>query len=395
MRRILLFHDEPAAIDRLRRPLHAHEKDWEIHHSGTHAEAWMEVERWQPDAVVASVREPRLDGVALLTAIRDAHPEIVRILISGDGRADEALRALRIAHRALPEPADSASLLEALHRTFLLRDIVRSPAMRQTLGRVGPLPAVPSVYAQLSRKLAEPGVSTYELGELVALDVTLATQVLRIANSAYYGRFPSVATIPAAAARIGTRMLRSLVLTAEVYGRLPVSPFMAERLESQQRHASLVAAIASSLEPGAAWKDEALTSGLLHDVGKILLASQSPQLHESIVHEAERRGVPEFEVESQRFGVHHATLGTCLLGMWGLPSAILEAVSRHHEPIESLPHPLDAPAAVRLANLLAHAAVDSETGRPMREVPHAVRMDIRWPGWLEHAARLAKHDRAA
>ena len=127
--------------------------------------------------------------------------------------------------------------------------------------RSAALPAVPSVYTRLSRRLEDPNASVYELSEMIAADTTLAVQVLRIANSAYFGRHQRVTRLESAAARLGTRLLRSLVLMAEVYGRFPVSPFIAERLEALQEHASLVARIASNLEPSAPWRDDAFTAG--------------------------------------------------------------------------------------------------------------------------------------
>jgi putative nucleotidyltransferase with HDIG domain len=185
-------------------------------------------------------------------------------------------------------------------------------------------------------------------------------------------------------------LLRSIVLTAEVYARFPVSPFMAERLEAMQQHASVVARIASSLEPTAAWKDDAFTAGLLHDIGKLLLAAHLPDVHSSIVREAERTHRLEHEVEVQRLGVHHGTLGACLLGMWGLPSVILEAAHAHHEPMAILPQPLTPVLAVTVADRLAHEISPLAAPNAVPALlPLAIRSDPRWPAWHDLAAQCA------
>jgi HD-like signal output (HDOD) protein len=152
-----------------------------------------------------------------------------------------------------------------------------------------------------------------------------------------------------------------------------------------------VARIAAAIEPGVAWKEDAFTAGLLHDVGKLLMASQEPQLHEAMVCEAERTGRCEYEVEFDRLGAHHGTLGACLLGMWGLPSVILDAVHLHHEVPAVIPTPLTLSTAVALADLLAHATEPDPRGTA-RSAPgllNAMR-DSRWPIWFEQARSLAE-----
>lgn len=396
MARLLFVHDDARLAERVQRHMAQRVPDWEFMASGTVPDAWRIVEEWRPHAVAALAKPPDLDGIELLARVQHAWPGTVRVVLGADEDAEHGLRSLRIAHRAVPEPVEPAALLEVLRRMVLLADLVGRPGVREMLGRIGSLPAVPSVYTRLSRRLADSNASVFELGELVAMDSVLATQVLRMANSAYFGRHAPVTKIEAAAARLGTRLLRSLVLSAEVYGRFPVSPFMAERLEALQAHASLVARIASSIEPAAAWKDDAFTAGLLHDVGKLLLAAHVPDVHASIVREAERTRRTEHEVEWQRLGVHHGTLGACLLGMWGLPSVILEAVHEHHDPVRELPTPLTPSLAVALADRLAHAAARPEgVDEVLGPWPQAVLDDPRWPAWRELAADPGGIDAAA
>ena len=395
MSRILFVHDDPRECDRVKRLLTAREPGWEVRVSNREDDAWAEVRQWEPAAIVVAARPPVLDGVRLLTRVRELRTETVRIIVGVDSDAEQGLRTLRLAHRALPDPFEVPALHEMLKRTLLLTEVVAQPAVRAILAQIGSLPAVPSVYTRLSRRLQDPNASIYELSEMVAEDSTLAIQVLRIANSAYFGRQQRVTRLEFAAARLGTRLLRSLVLMAEVYGRFPVSPFIAERLESLQEHATLVARIASGLEPTAPWRDDAFTAGLVHDIGKLLLASHMPDVHTSIVREAERTGVPEYEVEVRRLGIHHGTLGACLLGMWGLPSVVLDAARSHHTPLVGIPESLDAVVAVTIADRLAHEV--SEPERTQRQAPWArdVLDDPRLVHWRELAADAAQSREAA
>lgn len=396
MARILLVSDDTRSNERLLRLLGQRAPGWELQVAATVPEAWDVVEIWRPEVVIAAAHAPGMDGLELLGRVQHAHPETIRIVTGADREAERSLRAMRIAHRAVSEPVDAAALLEVVKRMLLMGALVARPGMRELLGRLGSLPAVPSVYAELSRRLEDSNASVFELAELVAADTVLATQVLRIANSAMFSGQQRVTKLEAAAARLGTRLLRSVVLTAEVYQRFPVSPFVAERLEALQAHASQVARLAAALEPGAAWKDDAFTAGLLHDIGKLVLASHMGETHANIVREAERDGRPEHQLEAERLGNHHGVLGACLLGMWGLPSVVLEAALRHHDAFTVLPRPLDAVSAVAIADRLAHLAAHPER---LEAAPawglDALLLDPRWAAWRDLAGSLGSVGEAA
>lgn len=388
MKRVLCVHDDPAVLERLRRILLEQERDWDVRLCEDEESAMSAIHAWTPDVVCAGIRPPVLDGIVLLTRVRDRSPETIRIALGGLEK-DEVLRAHRIAHRAVSETAEPAAFVETLRRPLLLRDLVASPPLRSMLGKVGQLPAAPHVYAELTRRLDDPRVTVGELGSLVEQDTTLAAQVLRIANSAYFGRDRAVASLSDAAARLGTRLLRSLVLTAEVYGGFAIPPRLVPVAEEIQRHASLVARLASSLEPRTAWAEDAFAAGLLHDLGKLVLLARVPDLFADLLADAEASCRDLHEVELGRLGAHHGTLGACVLGMWGLPSTVVQAVLAHEEPPAELPRALDAVRAVAIANRLAHDATDSEEVR-LRRAPLSVAVltDPRWAWWREMADQL-------
>lgn len=388
MRRILCVHDDPVVLESLRRALLEQERDWDVRLCRD-LESADEAAREGPfDVVCAAIRPPVVDGIVFLTRIRDRSPESIRIAIGGADKED-ILRAHKIAHRAVPDDAGGPAFVETIRRPLLLRDLVAAPPLRALLGRVGQLPNVPHVYAELTRRLEDPRVTVGELGALVEQDPALAAQVLRIANSAYFGRDRAVSSLGDAAARLGTRLLRSLVLTAEVYGGFVIAPRHVPAVEALQRHVSLVARLASSLEPRAPWAEDAFTGGLLHDIGKLVMVSRVPELYADILRDAETGAREVHEVELERLGAHHATLGACVLGMWGLPSVILGAVLGHHEPPAELPRRLDPATAVAIANRLAHDATDGEAMR-IRRTPLSVSVitDPRWQWWREMADQL-------
>ena len=388
--RILCVHDDAGVLERFRRALLEREHEWQVRLEHTTDSGMAAFHEWSPDAVVAGACPPVVDGVDLLMHVRDERGEVVRIAI-GDAKLNDAtLRTLKIAHRVVPGTIPPTDFVELLRRSLLLRDIVSPAPLRKLLGEIGSLPAVPHVYSELTRRIEDPSVSVVELADLVSEDVSLATQVLRMANSAYFGRERSVTGLTDAAARLGTRLLRSLVLTAELFGRFSLPPSYAGRMEEFQRHSALVARIASSLEPRAAWKDDAFSAGLLHDVGKLVLMAHITERYEAIEEEAMESGRELFDVELQHLGAHHGTIGACLLGMWGLPSTILEAVHGHHGLSLEVKHSLNPARAVALADRLAHDVTDTEEVRDRRPaLPMTLVTDPRWSWWREMAEQLS------
>jgi HD-like signal output (HDOD) protein len=128
--------------------------------------------------------------------------------------------------------------------------------------------------------------------------------------------------------------------------------------EDLQAHSQLAAKIAIRLPAAPHTRDIAVMAALVHDVGKLVLATRSPRHFARALAEATREQVPLFAAEKQLMGVSHAEVGAYLLGIWGLPSPVVEAVAQHHTPESALSEgTLDAVGIVHIANILAHEAV--------------------------------------
>jgi HD-like signal output (HDOD) protein len=387
MPRVLCLHPQAEGLEQLRRVLLEHRRSWDVDLALDLETARERLAANAVDAVVTVVT-PDFDGMGFLCEVRDHRNETIRVVM-GRELDDAQVRSLKVAHRVLPLDGPPELLIESLGRALTMRELVQQPALRELLGRVGHLPVAPRVYAQLSRRLEDPSTSVEQLARLVGEDPGLSTQVLRIANSSYFGRDQGVMSLDLAAARLGTRLLRSIVLAAEVFARFPVPPTSLS-LDELQRHSSLVARIASGLDPRASWKEDAFTAGILHDVGKLVIASRLPEMWQDILSTARTSQRKVHEVEQEILGVDHGTLGACLLGMWGLPSVVLEAVHRHHRVSLLGDLELDSTVAVALADQLAHDLARQgpppATAADPGVISHA---DPRWPWWREMAEQLA------
>ena len=387
MPRVLCLHPDVQELETWRRALLGARHDWDVELFSAVGSAWARLGESPPDLVVAPMCVA-LDGRVLLTQVRDQWPDVARVLVAGGVCDERVVEGQRIAQRVLPDDVEPTAFVEALSQVLKQREMVQAPELRAVLGRVGQLPAAPEVHSRLVRRLRDPNATLGEMAGLVSEDAGLAAQVLRLANGAYFGRGQSVTSLEGAAARLGTRLLSSVVLAAEAFGRFGV-PAGEFSMEAFQQHSTLVARIATALEPRALWNDDAFSAGLMHDVGRLIIAAQMPQDYLRIEQRADKEGFPRHVVERELLGTDHAALGASLLGQWGLPSAVLDAVQRHHQVPLTGDIVLDPTMAVAIADKLAHDFECFAPGTTAANPGAIAAGDARWPWWRELAEQLA------
>lgn len=196
--------------------------------------------------------------------------------------------------------------------------------------RLDALPPFSAVVARLLEELAGECASFRRLSRLVSEDPALAAQVLRLANSALYGRRGEVSSLLAALSLIGADRLRALVLTYGVrqlfrpVARLP----LARKIWRHSLASAILAADFAMDAPGDATED--YTCALLHDVGRLVLLASDPERYVQLA--AEARGSEEScEREESRYGMAHPEAGAAALQRYRLPARLAEAARRHHE----------------------------------------------------------------
>ena len=278
--------------------------DWRLAWAESAATALAMAADLAPDVLVCSERIGSAQGLAVLAQLRERHPDTVRILLMGAGQDQDAMQALEIAHRVLPEPLEALPLIEAVESVMELRALLEDPGLKQAINRVGALPAAPRQYMALTRLLRDPDTSAARVAEVVVQDPTVAARVLRLTNSAYYSGGREVSDLRTAVTRLGQNALRQLVLASEVFAAGAEADAVRDRsLRISQLAGRLLAGPSAEL---------ASTAGLLAEVGLLL-----PRLG------ADNEAAP---------AASYAITGAYLLGLWGLPGPIVEAVAFHLQP---------------------------------------------------------------
>lgn len=304
--RLLFVDDEPRVLEALERMVMELVDDWEIE-CATSGEAALVVLASAPfDVVVSDMRMPGMDGAALLHDVHLRHPHVTRLVLSGQTEQQSALRALAVAHQFLSKPCRADVLVGTIQRAAALRALVVSDHVRALAAGVDSLPCVSTNALALSTLMRDPNASVVAVSEVFGRDPGLAAKLLQIANSSFFSRGRTALDIRTAVGRVGLDTIRSALGSGLI---APVAPGVHEdRVRALQLDAADAAAIAAMMVPGPL-RREAYTAALLCDVGQLVLD----------------RGVPVL-------GATHAALGAYLLGLWGLPQSIVDAVAAHHEP---------------------------------------------------------------
>jgi HD-like signal output (HDOD) protein len=194
-----------------------------------------------------------------------------------------------------------------------------------------------------------------QVSDIIEQDVAMAAKVLQLVNSAFYGLAQNVTSLQSAVAYLGMETIKNLALASETFRVFaPNSRIPQSVCETMQRHAHRTAAIAGTLPLDRKTRDVTVVAALLHDIGRLILASKMPDQFCSVLSRAGERQCEPFEAEEELLGTSHAEIGAYLLGLWGIPNLAVEAIAHHHHPTR-IPHSgFDSSIAVYVADLLAH-----------------------------------------
>ena len=192
------------------------------------------------------------------------------------------------------------------------------------------LPTIPTVLARILQLADSESTSGKELIAVIEHDQALTGKMLRLANSAFFGQSRRVATIPRAVVLLGFSTVRNLALGVKVWDTLGAG-IGRNRLEQLWAHAVAVGVAAKTLAARlrAGDPDEAFTAGVLHDVGRLILAMRFREEYWQSVGSAGEAEAIERK-EAVTLGVDHAEVGGWILEAWSLPPAIVETVRSHH-----------------------------------------------------------------
>ncbi len=382
MKRILFVDDEPKVLDGLRRMLYPYRNDWNMVFVSSAAEALKQLSQSQFDVLVTDVRMPQMSGIELLSEVVERHPQVVRMVLSGMADKEVTLPSVMLAHQYLDKPCDATTLRAAVERVFQLRVILGNPALKQLISSVHSLPSVPAVYTKLMQALQTEEVAPKEIGSIVSQDMAMTAKILQLVNSAFFGPRRPITNPTEAVIYLGADTVKALALTVSVFSQFDAQRVPGFSIEHLRDHGlavgSLARQIAATLRLSKAEMDDAFLGGLLHELGKLVLAANYPKEYAESLRKTREEQISEREAELQTFGTTYADVGAYLLWLWGLPDPVTEIVARHTQPTP------DAAAGPVVAVHVADALADKETKQNVNlECLMAMGLIDQLPSWKQ------------
>jgi putative nucleotidyltransferase with HDIG domain len=350
--------------------------------NGTQAVELLEKTRFQ--AVVSELRLPDMSGIQLLDQVIQRTPSAHRFILADLTDRQTMLKCVGTAHQFLSKPCDSTKLEAALDRAFRMEVLFGNEVVKQMVTQMRKVPSPPAIYFQIVKELQSPAASMENIGAIISQDMAVTGKLLQMVNSAAFGLQRPVSSPAEAVMYLGIETTKSLVLLAHTYShfdRIPPSIFSVDGLWRHSLAAGRLArAIARAERSGEEVVDQSFTAGLLHDMGKLVLAANQPEAYGRVNTEARRSQVALWEAEFKAFGATHAEVGAWLAAVWGLPIQIIEALALHHHPSRFLSEGFSPLSAVHAGNALEHEVQADGTE------PGVARLDLEYlgnQGWTE------------
>ncbi|MEA3280115.1 MAG: response regulator [Thermodesulfobacteriota bacterium] len=357
-KRILFVDDEPNILQGLRRMLRSIRHEWEMKFAKSGSEALEMLAREPFDVIVSDMRMPSMDGAQLLTQVQKRYPMIVRIVLSGYSDQETILKSVLPAHQYLFKPCDPELLISTVNRSCVLRDLLNRESLKQVISRTEYLPSLPTLYTEMMEEIRSSNGSIQRIGKIVEKDLSITAKILQLVNSAFFGLSRHISNPSQAVILLGFNTIRSLVLTVGMFSKFDQATLAALPVKNIYEHSIKTGAIARDIAKmenmDKEQVDNAFMAGMLHDLGKLLFVINYTKTYREVFEISRKREMTFVEVEIEKLGASHTEVGAYLLGLWGLPDTIVEAVAFHHNPGSCSTTDFNILSAVYAANILEH-----------------------------------------
>jgi HD-like signal output (HDOD) protein/ActR/RegA family two-component response regulator len=360
-KRILFVGEDQVLYQEFQAHCAGPESAWTVQHARTEEEALALCHQQTTAAVVADVHLNGKSGKDLLDAFMRRQPKALRIIISDLADVASTMKCIGHAHHHVLKPCSAQTLLQVLEQAFAQEAWLPSEPVQGFIAQMRQVPSPIKAYQQIVQEMKSPTCSLEKIGTLVAQDPAVAAKVLQLANSTVFGREHNVVNPAEAIGFIGLETTKAVVLLAHTFSSFDNLRLAQFSIEDLWRHSVDVGRMAKRVvaleNAGEDMAEQAFAAGLLHDIGKLLFAANLPGLFSKVLRLSREQHCNLWEAEAQVLpSVGHAELGAAVLGIWGLPKSIIEAVALHHSPWRQRSHKFSPVTAVHVANILDHEA---------------------------------------
>jgi len=332
MKNVLFVDDEKQILKAFRRAFI--DSSFQVKLASSGEEALALLKEGHINLVISDMRMPKMDGYSLLSQVKVMYPEVLRVILSGYSDERVVFKALKknIAKLYLFKPWDNEVLEKTIIGILKTQDLLTSHHLMRVINEIEELPTTPVSYNKIL-KLIEEDASEKIIGTAIEKDQAIASQVLHIANSAYYGK--KTGSVQEAIFKIGLEGTRELILSTSIIQAFSGERVLSRKIEEMWGYAFVVNKLVQFIYKEILerpFPSEYQATGLLHNIGCVFLLTLfgKDYLHKKV--EAKNSHISMCEMEKRSFGITHTEAGGFLMSWWGFPFPIIEATLYHHDP---------------------------------------------------------------
>jgi HD-like signal output (HDOD) protein len=357
--RILFVDDEPAMLRVLKMGMRSMAAAWVVDFAASGEEAIAILKQKRFDVVVTDMRMPGINGAQLLNHVLRHQPQCIRIVLSGYSDLSQVVNCVGLTHQFMEKPCSLEELKDCLKRLTQAKNRLANEQLCLLAGSLKNLPSLPELYLEIAEVLQSASASTERIAEIASRDPALTAKLLQLSNSAFFGFSRKVYSVAEAVQLLGVSVIQSLAIAVPIFASFDRSKCPGFPIEQIWEHSVQTGAMGRRISnqrlDDAYLSEQVFCAGILHDIGKIMLANGMPGEYATVLKEAGATQTPLWEVEQRHFQATHAEVGAYLLALWGLPIPLVEAVANHHHPRRCGTHEFCLAGVVHIANALQHA----------------------------------------
>ena len=312
------------------------------------------------DLLCTDIVMPEIDGFKLLRKVKELYPETIRVALTSmhNNQVIKKLVNENLAQLYQFKPWHDIELKRNIFKILNMKSAMYSKETLQLLQSLNSLPTLPKIYSELSEMIIK-DEPIDEIANVIEEDPSITSVILRVANSAFYGR--KTGSIHQAIMNIGLNNLKLIVLANSVFQELTEDMGMLMDIWAHATNTNkLVTAIYSECLKKPIPSLFA-SVGLLHDIGKVILYHNYDD-YRDILSQSIENNRSLIELEHEKLGVSHQDLGAYLLNLWDLPFAYVEVAMFHHRPMDHRIINRELVAVVHLAHYYSAIYLNDNDG---------------------------------
>lgn len=311
----------------------SYQNDWEIFYANN-LDTALEITATNNIDVVFAEFDPKVESTfEIFKLLKEKYPKIIRIGFSGYSNNELASRKIEFIHRLIWRPFSADKIKEQIEKIFFLQNLLQNENIIKVTNSLDHLPSLPDIFLALEREMNSPYSSFKKMAMIIVKDVTLTAKILKVVNSAYFGLNNKVIDIVQALNLLGIEIVKSIVLFEKTFSTKEFSNIPSSVISSLWEHSFRTANICKQITKietnDSKLCEIAYISGLLHDIGKLIVWKVLPKHNPAILKQKKLMEIDYLD-EYDIFDTSHAEIGAYLLGLWGFPENVVESISLHH-----------------------------------------------------------------